>query len=82
MGDITYMGFKGINSDTTIKGELVVTGSISSTDAIKEDGVALVTLTLVAMQKMVVPEITETTTIMNFDFVSTSDGDVVVYEAL
>ena len=80
MGDITYMGFKGINSDTTIKGELVVTGSISSTGAIKEAGIPIVTL--LAIQKMVVPEITETTTIMNFDYVSTSDGDVVVYEAL
>ena len=34
MGDITYMGFKGINSDTTIKGELVVTGSIELTGAV------------------------------------------------
>ena len=79
MADPGYMGFKGINSDTTIKGDLVVTGSINSTGAIKEDGVALVTLG--AIQKMVMYD-ESLSDILTFDFVSTSDGDVVVYEAL
>jgi hypothetical protein len=79
MADPGYLGFKGINSDTTIKGDLVVTGSISSTGAIKEDGVALVTLG--AIQKMVIYD-ESLSDILTFDFVSTSDGDVVVYEAL
>ena len=52
MADPGYLGFKGINSDTTIKGDLVVTGSISSTGAIKEAGVALATLD--AIQNMVI----------------------------
>jgi len=77
MGDITYMGFKGINSDTTIKGELVVTGSISSTGAIKEAGVALATLD--AIQNMVIYD-DSLDTIFNFDYVGTTDGDIVVHK--
>ena len=77
MADPGYMGFKGINSDTTIKGDLVVTGSISSTGAIKEAGVALATLD--AIQNMVIYD-DSLDTIFNFDYVGTSSGDIVVHK--
>ena len=77
MADPGYMGFKGINSDTTIKGDLVVTGSISSTGAIKEAGVALATLD--AIQNMVIYDDT-LDSLFNFDYVGTSTGDIVVHK--
>ena len=77
MADPGYMGFKGINSDTRIKGDLVVTGSISSTGAIKENGVALATLD--AIQNMVIYD-DSLDTIFNFDYVGTSTGDIVVHK--
>jgi len=75
MADPSYMGFKGINSDTTIKGDVVVTGSLSTTGAIKENGVALATLD--SIQNMVIYD-ESLNTILNFDYVGTSDGDIVV----
>jgi hypothetical protein len=77
MADPSYLGFKGINSDTRIKGDLVVTGSISSTGAIKENGVALATLD--AIQNMVIYD-ESLSTILTFDYVGTSGGDIVVYK--
>tara|TARA_Y100001951_G_C11185667_1_gene208517 strand:- start:82 stop:324 length:243 start_codon:yes stop_codon:yes gene_type:complete len=77
MADPGYMGFKGINSDTTIKGDLVVTGSISSTGAIKEAGVALATLD--AIQNMVIYDDT-LDSLFNFDYVGTAGGDIVVHK--
>ena len=77
MADPGYLGFKGINSDTTIKCDLVVTGSISSTGAIKENGVALATLD--SIQNMVIYD-ESLNTILNFDYVGTSDGDIVVHK--
>ncbi len=77
MADPSYLGFKGINSNTTIKGDLVVTGSISSTGAIKENGVALATLD--AIQNMVIYD-ESLSTILTFDYVGTSTGDIVVYK--
>ena len=77
MADPSYLGFKGINSDTTIRGDLVVTGSISSTGAIKEAGTALATLD--AIQNMVIYD-ESLSTILTFDYVGTSGGDIVVYK--
>lgn len=77
MGDISYLGKKRVNSNTDIVGDLVVTGSISSTGAIKEAGVALVTLD--AIQNMVIYD-DSLSTILNFDYVGTSDGDIVVHK--
>ena len=77
MADPAYMGFKGINSDTTIKGDVVVTGSLSTTGAIRENGVALATLD--SIQNMVIYD-ESLNTILNFDYVSTSDGDIVVHK--
>ena len=77
MADPAYMGFKGINSDTTIKGDVVVTGSLSTTGAIRENGVALATLD--SIQNMVIYD-ESLNTILNFDFVGTSDGDIVVHK--
>tara|TARA_Y100000992_G_C21147401_1_gene434500 strand:- start:442 stop:681 length:240 start_codon:yes stop_codon:yes gene_type:complete len=77
MGDISYLGKKRVNSDTDIVGDLVVTGSINTTGTIKEAGVSL--LTLDALQNMVVYD-DSLNTILNFDFVSTSDGDIVVHK--
>ena len=77
MADPSYLGFKGINSDTTIKGDLVVTGSISSTGAIKEAGVALATLD--AIQNMVIYDDT-LDSLFNFDYVGTAGGDIVVHK--
>jgi hypothetical protein len=77
MANPSYLGFKGINSNTTIKGDLVVTGSISSTGAIKEAGTALATLD--AIQNMVIYD-ESLSTILTFDYVSTSGGDIVVYK--
>ena len=77
MADPSYMGFKGINSDTTIKGDLVVTGWIYTTGTIKEAGVALATLD--AIQNMVIYD-DSLNTILNFDYVGTTDGDIVVHK--
>ena len=77
MGDISYLGKKRVNSNTDIVGDLVVTGSISSTGAINEAGVALVTLD--AIQNMVIYD-DSLNTILNFDYVGTSDGDIVVHK--
>lgn len=77
MGDISFIGKKRINSDTDVIGDLVVTGSISSTGAIKENGVALATLD--AIQNMVIYD-DSLSTILNFDYVSTAGGDIVVHK--
>ena len=77
MGDVSYIGKKRINSNTDIIGDLVVTGSISSTGAIKEAGTALATLD--AIQNMVIYD-ESLATILTFDYVSTSGGDIVVYK--
>ena len=77
MADPSYLGFKAINSDTTIRGDLVVTGSLTTTGALLIAGSEPVTFG--ALAKMVVTE--ETTTLLNFEFISTSTGEVVIYEA-
>ena len=77
MGDISYLGKKRVNSDTDIVGDLVVTGSINTTGTIKEVGVALATLD--AIQNMVIYD-DSLNTILNFDYVGTSDGDIVVHK--
>jgi len=77
MGDISYIGKKRVNSDTDIVGDLVVTGSINTTGTIKEAGVALATLD--AIQNMVIYD-DSLNTILNFDYVGTSDGDIVVHK--
>ena len=77
MGDISYLGKKRVNSDTDIVGDLVVTGSINTTGTIKEAGVALATLD--AIQNMVIYD-DSLNTILNFDYVGTSDGDIVVHK--
>jgi hypothetical protein len=77
MGDVSYIGKKRVNTDTDIIGDLVVTGSISSTGAIKENGVALATLD--AIQNMVIYD-ESLSTILTFDYVGTSTGDIVVYK--
>jgi|TARA_Y100000310_G_scaffold268473_1_gene281087 hypothetical protein len=77
MGDISFIGKKRVNTDTDIIGDLVVTGSISSTGAIKENGVALATLD--AIQNMVIYD-DSLSTILNFDYVSTAGGDIVVHK--
>ena len=77
MGDVSYIGKKRVNTDTDIIGDLVVTGSISSTGAIKEAGVALATLD--AIQNMVISD-DSLNTIFNFDYVGTTDGDIVVHK--
>lgn len=77
MGDISYLGKKRINSKTDIVGDLVVTGSINTTGTIKEAGVALATLD--AIQNMVIYD-DSLNTILNFDYVGTSDGDIVVHK--
>ena len=77
MGDVSYIGKKRINSNTDVIGDLVVTGSISSTGAIKENGVALATLD--AIQNMVIYD-ESLSTILTFDYVGTSTGDIVVYK--
>ena len=77
MGDISYLGKKRVNSDTNIVGDLVVTGSINTTGTIKEAGVALATLD--AIQNMVIYD-DSLNTILNFDYVGTSDGDIVVHK--
>jgi hypothetical protein len=77
MGDVSYIGKKRVNTDTDIIGDLVVTGSISSTGAIKEAGVALATLD--AIQNMVIYD-DSLDTIFNFDYVGTSTGDIVVHK--
>jgi len=77
MGDISYIGKKRVNSDTDVVGDLVVTGSINTTGTIKEAGVSL--LTLDALQNMVVYD-DSLNTILNFDYVGTSDGDIVVHK--
>jgi|TARA_B100000424_G_scaffold54250_1_gene38999 hypothetical protein len=77
MADLSYLGHKKINSDTTIKGDVVVTGSLSTTGAIRENGVALATLD--SIQNMVIYD-ESLNTILNFDYVSTSDGDIVVHK--
>ena len=77
MGDISYLGKKRVNSDTDIVGDLAVTGSINTTGTIKEAGVALATLD--AIQNMVIYD-DSLNTILNFDYVGTSDGDIVVHK--
>ena len=77
MGDISYLGKKRVNSDTDVVGDLVVTGSINTTGTIKEAGVALATLD--AIQNMVIYD-DSLNTILNFDYVGTSDGDIVVHK--
>lgn len=77
MGDISYIGKKRVNSDTDVVGDLVVTGSINTTGTIKEAGVALATLD--AIQNMVIYD-DSLNTILNFDYVGTSDGDIVVHK--
>jgi hypothetical protein len=77
MGDVSYIGKKRVNTDTDIIGDLVVTGSISATGAIKENGVALATLD--AIQNMVIYD-ESLSTILTFDYVGTSTGDIVVYK--
>ena len=77
MGDLSYIGKKRVNSDTDIVGDLVVTGSINTTGTIKEAGVALATLD--AIQNMVIYD-DSLNTILNFDYVGTSDGDIVVHK--
>jgi len=77
MGDVSYIGKKRINSNTDVIGDLVVTGSISATGAIKENGVALATLD--AIQNMVIYD-DSLNTILNFDYVGTTDGDIVVHK--
>jgi|TARA_Y100000034_G_scaffold7909_1_gene8677 hypothetical protein len=78
MGDLTFLGYKRINSDTDVDGNFVVSGSITSTGAIKEGTTSLVSFS--ALEKMVVTE--ETTNIMNFELITDSTGDVVVHAAL
>ena len=78
MGDISYLGKKRINSKTDIVGDLTVSGSANITDSILIAGAEPVTFG--ALQKMVVTE--TTTNLLNFDFISTSSGEVVIHEEL
>ena len=78
MGDITYIGYNRINRDTDIDGDFVVSGSALITESLLIAGSEPVTFG--TLQKMVVTE--DTTNILNFDFISTSTGEVVLYEAV
>ena len=77
MGDVSYIGKKRVNTDTDIVGDLVVSGSLTTTGALLIAGSEPVTFG--ALAKMVVTE--ETTSLLNFEFISTSTGEVVIYEA-
>ena len=77
MAEVSYLGYCRVNNDTDIDGDLVVSGSarVESLLIAGSEPVKFGTL-----QKMVVTE--DTTTLLDFDFISTSDGEVVIYEAV
>lgn len=77
MANLSYIGHSRVNNDTDIDGDLVVSGS-TKVESLLIAGSEPVTFG--TLQKMVVTE--ETTSILNFDFISTSDGEVVIYEAV
>ena len=78
MGDISFLGYKRIIGNTEIVGDLIISGSTTSTGAIKEGASSLVSFG--ALEKMVVTE--ETTSLLNFETITDSTGDVLIYEAL
>ena len=77
MAEVSYLGYSRVNNDTDIDGDLVVSGS-TKVESLLIAGSEPVTFG--TLQKMVVTE--DTTTLLNFDFISTSDGEVVIYEAV
>jgi hypothetical protein len=78
MGNISYLGNNRITSDQEIQGDLIVSGTVKVETSLFVAGAEPVTFG--ALQKMVVTE--TTTNLLNFDFISTSSGDVVIYEAV
>tara|TARA_B100000959_G_C14636505_1_gene482457 strand:+ start:359 stop:595 length:237 start_codon:yes stop_codon:yes gene_type:complete len=78
MGDITYIGYNRINRDTDIDGDFIVSGSALITESLLIAGSEPVTFG--TLQKMLVTE--DTTSILDFNFISTSTGEVVIYEAV
>ena len=77
MAEVSYLGYSRVNNDTDIDGDLVVSGS-AKVESLLIAGSEPVTFG--TLQKMVVTE--ETTSILNFDFISTSEGEVVIFEAV
>ncbi len=77
MAEVSYLGYSRINNDTDIDGDVVVSGS-AKVESLLIAGSEPVTFGTLA--KMVVTE--ETTSILNFEYISTSDGEVVLYEAV
>ena len=78
MGDLTYIGYNRINRDTDIDGDFIVSGSALITESLLIAGSEPVTFG--TLQKMLVTE--DTTSILDFNFISTSTGEVVIYEAV
>jgi len=78
MGDISYIGNNRITSDQEIQGDLTVSGTVKVETSLFVAGAEPVTFG--ALQKMVITE--ETTNLLDFDFISTNSGEVVIHEAL
>ena len=78
MGDISYLGNNRITSDQEIQGDLTVSGTVKVETSLFVAGAEPVTFG--ALQKMVITE--ETTNLLDFDFISTNSGEVVIHEAL
>jgi len=78
MGDISYLGKKRINTPTDIVGDVVVSGSLTTTGDLFAAGATPVTFAL--LEKMVLTE--ESTNLLNFEIITDSTGDVVIYEAV
>jgi|TARA_R110000823_G_scaffold145382_3_gene275573 hypothetical protein len=78
MGNISYLGNNRITSDQEIQGDLIVSGTVKVETSLFVAGAEPVTFG--ALQKMVVTE--TTTNLLNFDFISTSSGEVVIHEEL
>tara|TARA_R110000782_G_scaffold86626_3_gene167898 strand:- start:295 stop:531 length:237 start_codon:yes stop_codon:yes gene_type:complete len=78
MGNISYLGNNRITSDQEIQGDLTVSGTVKVETSLFVAGAEPVTFG--ALQKMVITE--ETTNLLDFDFISTNSGEVVIHEAL